>query len=177
MGFSLSESSLLHIISTLKREVSHVDDNIFVIGSTRSCQITTWEYSVTTISPTYFRFSVSVHSSHTSTYHYNDVIMTTMSSQITSLTVVYSTVYSDADQRKHQSSGSLAFVRGIHRYRWIPRTKGQLRGKCFHLIASSWCRRSAIRDIDGLVQERRNSSALAMGLCLSYTNASIWEHT
>ena len=30
--------------------------------------------------------------------------MTTMASQITSLTVVYSMVYSDADQRKHQSS-------------------------------------------------------------------------
>ena len=47
--------------------------------------------------------------------HYNDVIMTTIASQITSLTVVYSIVYSDADQRKHQSSASLAFVRGIHR--------------------------------------------------------------
>ena len=47
--------------------------------------------------------------------HYIDVIMTTMASQITSLTVVYSIVYSDADQRKHQSSASLAFVRGIHR--------------------------------------------------------------
>ena len=35
--------------------------------------------------------------------------------QITSLTIVYSTVYSDADQSKHQSSASLAFVRGIHR--------------------------------------------------------------
>ena len=32
--------------------------------------------------------------------------------QITNLTIVYSTVYSDADQRKHQSSASLAFVRG-----------------------------------------------------------------
>ena len=31
------------------------------------------------------------------------------------LTIVYSTVYSGADQRKHQSSASLAFVRGIHR--------------------------------------------------------------
>ena len=40
--------------------------------------------------------------------HYNDVIVTTMASQITSLTVVYSNVYSDADQRKHQSSASLA---------------------------------------------------------------------
>ena len=71
-------------------------------------------------------------------YHYTDVTMTTMASQITSLTVVYSTVYSDADQRKQQSSASLAFVWGIHRDRWIPRSKGQLRGKCFHLMTSSW---------------------------------------
>ena len=63
--------------------------------------------------------------------------MTTMGS-LTSLTVVYSAVFSDADQRKHQSSASLAFVWGIHRDRWIPRTKGQLRGKCFHLMTSSW---------------------------------------
>ena len=66
--------------------------------------------------------------------------MTTKASQITSLTVVYSTVYSDTGQRKHQSSGSLAFVWGIHRDRWIPRTNGQLRGKCFHLITSSCCK-------------------------------------
>ena len=46
---------------------------------------------------------------HQSTY-YTDVIMTTMASQITSLMVVYSTVYSEADQRKPQSSASLAFV-------------------------------------------------------------------
>ena len=37
-----------------------------------------------------------------------------MASQITSPTLVYSTVHSGADQRKHQSSASLAFVRGIH---------------------------------------------------------------
>ena len=36
-----------------------------------------------------------------------------MASQITSLTIVYLTVYLGADQRKHQSSASLAFVRGI----------------------------------------------------------------
>ena len=47
--------------------------------------------------------------------HCSDVIMSVMTSQITSLLIVYSTVYSDADQRKHQSSASLAFVRGIHR--------------------------------------------------------------
>ena len=41
--------------------------------------------------------------------------MNTMTFQITSLTIVYSTVYSGADRRKHQSSASLIFVRGIHR--------------------------------------------------------------
>ena len=41
--------------------------------------------------------------------------MGTMASLITSLTSVYSTVHPGADQRKHQSSASLAFVRGIHR--------------------------------------------------------------
>ena len=46
--------------------------------------------------------------------HYND-IMGAIASQITSLTTVYSTVYSGVDQRKHQSSASLAFVRGINR--------------------------------------------------------------
>ena len=47
--------------------------------------------------------------------HYCDVIMGAMASQITSLTIVYSTIHSGADQRKRQSSASLAFVRGIHR--------------------------------------------------------------
>ena len=46
--------------------------------------------------------------------HYNDVTMDAMASQITSLKIVYSIVYSDADQRKHQSSASLAFVWGLH---------------------------------------------------------------
>ena len=47
--------------------------------------------------------------------HYDDVTMSLMASQITSITIVYSAVYSGADQRKHQSSASLAFVRWIHR--------------------------------------------------------------
>ena len=48
--------------------------------------------------------------------HYNDIIISVMASQITTLTIVYSTVYSGADQRKHQSSASLAFVKGIHQW-------------------------------------------------------------
>ena len=47
--------------------------------------------------------------------HFNDVTMDSIASQITSLAIVYSAVYSSADQRKHQSSASLAFVWGIHR--------------------------------------------------------------
>ena len=48
-------------------------------------------------------------------HHYYDIIMGAIASQITSFTIVYSTVYSDADQSKHQSSASLAFVCEIHR--------------------------------------------------------------
>ena len=48
--------------------------------------------------------------------HYNDAIMGAMVSHITSLTIVYLSVYSGADQRKHQSSASLAFDWGIHRW-------------------------------------------------------------
>ena len=46
--------------------------------------------------------------------------MGSIESQITSFTIVYSIVYSDANQRKHQSSASLAFVRGIHRGQKFP---------------------------------------------------------
>ena len=48
-----------------------------------------------------------------SSNHYSNVIMSTMASQITDVWIVYSNVC--ADQRKHQSSVSLAFVREIHR--------------------------------------------------------------
>ena len=49
--------------------------------------------------------------------HYDDVIMSMMASRITSLMMIYSSVYLGADQRKHQSSASLAFEWGIH---WWP---------------------------------------------------------
>ena len=63
--------------------------------------------------------------------HHNEVIMNSMASQITSLTIVYSTVYSGADQRKHQSSASLAFVRGIHRWPVNSPHKGPVTRKMF----------------------------------------------
>ena len=50
------------------------------------------------------------------TSHYSDAIMGMIASQITSLTIVYSTLYSGADKTKHQNSASLAFVWGIHHW-------------------------------------------------------------
>ena len=63
--------------------------------------------------------------------HYSDVIMNTMVSQITSVWIVYSTVCSDADQRKHQNSTSLAFVREIDRWLVNSLHKGPVTQKMF----------------------------------------------
>ena len=107
--------------------------------------------------------------------HYSDVIMVAMASQITSLTIVYSTVYSDAGQRKYQSSASLAFARGIHRgpvnsqYKWPVTRKifpfhdvtmacPWLFAQCAKLGNSSeWeadrCTHVAVRDGDELISD------------------------
>ena len=66
-----------------------------------------------------------------SNFHYSDVIMGAMASQITSVTIFYSSFYSGADQRK-QSSVSLAFVRGIHRWPVNSPHKGPVTRKMFH---------------------------------------------
>ena len=70
--------------------------------------------------------------------HYNDVIMGAIASQITSLTIVYSTIYSDTDQRKHQGSALLAFVWGIHRGPVNSPHKWPVTQKYFHLMTSSY---------------------------------------
>ena len=63
--------------------------------------------------------------------HYIDVIISVIASQITSLTIVYSTVYSGADQRKQQRPASLAFVRGIYRWPLNSPRKGPVTRKMF----------------------------------------------
>ena len=58
--------------------------------------------------------------------HYNDVIMGTMASQITSPTIVYSTIYSGADKKKTiKAPRHWPLCREFTGDRWIPRTKGQ----------------------------------------------------
>ena len=57
--------------------------------------------------------------------------MSVMASQITNLSIIYSTVYSGADKRKHQSSASLVFVRGIHLWPVNSPHKGPVTRKMF----------------------------------------------
>ena len=63
--------------------------------------------------------------------NYNDVIWGAMVSQVTSLMLFYSTVYSRRRSKKHKSSASLAFVRGIHRWPVNSPHKGPLTRKKF----------------------------------------------
>ena len=73
--------------------------------------------------------------------------MGAMASEITSLTVVDSAIYSGADQRRHQSSASLAFVRGIHRGPVNSPHKWPITRKCFHLMTSSWIQADGCRGL------------------------------
>ena len=63
--------------------------------------------------------------------YYGDVIMTAMASQITSVSIVSSAVCPGVNQRKHQSSASVAFVRGIHRWPVNSPHKGPVKRKIF----------------------------------------------
>ena len=95
MGRELSTLISLDVTSTIIYKTKHKPDRPFykIWASTETTQCR-WEQSP---------------------LHYDDVTMSAMASQITSLTIV-SIVYSGPDQRRHQSSASLAFVRGIHRW-------------------------------------------------------------
>ena len=63
--------------------------------------------------------------------HHSDVVMSAMASQITGVSIVYSTVCSGADQRKQQSSASLDTVRGIPRWPVNSPHKGSVTLKMF----------------------------------------------
>ena len=69
--------------------------------------------------------------------HYADVIMGAMTSLITSIRIVYSIVYSGADQRNIKAPCSWPLCGEFKGDRWIPRTNGQYSGNCFHLMTSS----------------------------------------
>ena len=70
-------------------------------------------------------------------YHYCDVIMGALASQITSLTIVCSAVYSAQIKENIKAPRHRPLCGEFTGDRWIPRTNGQLHGKPFHLITSS----------------------------------------
>ena len=77
--------------------------------------------------------------------HCYDFMMGTIASQITSLTIVYSKVYLGADQRKHQSSMSLTFVWGIHR--WLTSNAANVSiWLCRHVTSQSLTCGTKLRD-------------------------------
>ena len=65
------------------------------------------------------------------TGHYSNVIMTAIASQITGVSIVWSIVCSGVGQRKHESSVSLTFVKGIHRWPVGSSHKGPVTRKMF----------------------------------------------
>ena len=121
--------------------------------------------------------------------HYSDVIMSATASQKTDASIVDATVCSGADQSKHQSSASLAFVWRIHRWPVNSPYKGPVTRKMFpfdhvimHKRRGCWywgfmCLRilysHCIAYFNGLVQDSSNSSVLALELLQSCTKASI----
>ena len=113
--------------------------------------------------------------------HYGDVMMSAMASKITSVSIVYSTVCSGADQRIHESPASLALVRGIHRWPVNPPPpphKGPVTRKmvpcdCVNMIKSPATPLIVTLNlveghIDGLEQGCSISNALPMELLQSY---------
>ena len=72
-----------------------------------------------------------------SSYHYGDVKMGAITSQITSLTIIYSTVFQTQIKENIKAPRHWPLCVEFTGDRWIPRTNGQLRGKCFHLMTSS----------------------------------------
>ena len=118
---------------------------------------------------------------------YNDVIMGVLASQMTSLTIVYSTVYWDADQRKHQRSASLPFVWGIHRspvnspHKWLVTRKMfpfddiimEIRPESFPCDTCSLCRLQYHLSLHFFVKIYKHTFTLSV--ILLFTNNEIQE--
>ena len=96
-----------------------------------------------------------------SIHKYCDVIMSSMASQSTGVSIVYITICSNADQRKHQSSASLAFVRGIHRWAVNSRHKGSVTRKMFSFD-------------DGVMMLRHSDRQSSARICIMITGFSIY---
>ena len=132
IGSVLSKSVLNDLVCKFNR----MENNFSLI-----CKNIYWLYLLTCITKKgfYFFFHLSNNFEvglitlyfHILQLHNRDVIMSPMASQITGMSVVCSAVCPDAYQTKHQSSASLAFVRGIHRWPVNSQHKGPVTRKMF----------------------------------------------
>ena len=113
--------------------------------------------------------------------HYSDVIMSAMASQITCVPIVYSAVCSGTDQRKHQSSASLALVRGIHRWPVNSPHKGPVTRKIFPFDDvimlqdqrewRDWWARKAWRAMQDFRWSVRRSKVSQIKVCISVSTS------
>ena len=104
--------------------------------------------------------------------------MSTMASQITSLTIAYSSVDSSANQREHQSSASLAFVRGIHRPLVISPHKGPETQKMFPFDDVIMCR-MCVKSTDAKIQSisKYISTIHIINICIQTNNQFMHTRT
>ena len=118
INFIRGITNALHIVTSASN--SRPNTNLSARVRCKFCQIILLDTNFYWMASPYFHRSiiityVNMWHQYIPIKHYADVIMGAIASQITSLAIVYSFVYSDANQIKHQSSASLAFVWGIHR--------------------------------------------------------------
>ena len=114
--------------------------------------------------------------------HYNEVIMSAMASQIISLVIVYSTFYWGAYKKykKHQSSASLAFVRGIHAWPVNSPKKWPVTRKMFPyddaIICNSWSFEDECSSCTELEMLAQNIliDLIGVGIIKPITDISIW---
>ena len=128
MNSAQRESDAQSVSMSWRHHESHIIEQPIMHTVSEMCAILIIMISITSTDSNnseasyflFFTFTCLVWIHLGNTQHYSDVIMGTMASQIPSLTIVYSTVYSGADQRKHQSPASLAFVWGIVTRKMFP---------------------------------------------------------
>ena len=97
--------------------------------------------------------------------HYSDVVIGAMASQSISLTIVYSTSFSGAGHRKHQSSASLAFVRGIHQ--WPVNSQHKLSSNVEN-VSISWRRYSIVNYARGPIHSDGHVSRVSKPNTISW---------
>ena len=124
--------ALVHIMARHRTGDRPLSEPMMVRSLTHICVTRPqWVIDLTHVRQNYFCSASEVALNDMAKIHNSDVIMSTMESQITSFTSVYSTVYLGVCQRKYQSSASLAFVRGIHRWPVNSPHKGPVTRKMF----------------------------------------------